>query len=344
MASRRVISWYRTRLDPQVLQELHERNDGLGFAQAFGYLAVITGTGAAAYFAAGRLPWPAVVGLVFLHGTCTAFLINAVHELSHGTVFNTRWLNELFVRIYSFLGMHNFYNFRASHTRHHQSTLHQPDDLEVRLPQRVSLRNYLKQAFFNCGQWGNWRWTFGQQVRFARGQFIGEWENRILPPGSEPRRLAIGWARFVLAGHLLILVVAVVWRLWMLPVVVTLAPMFIGHWLHLLCNGSQHIGLRDEVADFRLCCRTFTTNPVVQFLYWHMNYHIEHHMYAAVPCYKLGQLHRAILHDLPPCPHGLTATWREIAAIQKQQDADPTYQFTALLPGADCRPQPAQTI
>ena len=44
-------------------------------------------------------------------------------------------------------------------------------------------------------------------------------------------------------------------------------------------------GLQDYVPDFRLCYRRFLVNPVVRFLYWHMNFHIEHHMYAAVPCY-----------------------------------------------------------
>jgi fatty acid desaturase len=74
-------------------------------------------------------------------------------------------------------------------------------------------------------------------------------------------------------------------------------------------------------------------NPVVQFLYWHMNYHTEHHMYAAVPCYNLGALHRAIAHELPPCPRGLRATWEEIAAILRIQSANPAYQHVALLPG-----------
>jgi fatty acid desaturase len=92
--------------------------------------------------------------------------------------------------------------------------------------------------------------------------------------------------------------------------------------------------LQDDVPDFRLCCRTFTLNPVVQFLYWHMNYHIEHHMYAAVPCYRLGRLHRLIKHDLPPCPAGLLATWREIAAIQAIQEIDPEYQHVAPVPQA----------
>jgi fatty acid desaturase len=40
-----------------------------------------------------------------------------------------------------------------------------------------------------------------------------------------------------------------------------------------------------------------------------MNWHTEHHMYAAVPCYNLAELHEAIKHDLPPTPDGLVAVW-----------------------------------
>jgi hypothetical protein len=62
-----------------------------------------------------------------------------------------------------------------------------------------------------------------------------------------------------------------------------------------------------------------------------------------VPCYNLGQLHRAILHDLPPCPSGIAATWQEIAAIQKKQDEEPAYQHVAPLPELSEleQPQPA---
>jgi len=73
---------------------------------------------------------------------------------------------------------------------------------------------------------------------------------------------------------------------------------FYGGWLFFLCNNTQHIGLQDHVPDFRLCCRTFALHPVTRFHYWQMNYHTEHHMYAAVPCYNLGKLHALIRHDL----------------------------------------------
>ncbi|MEM7029941.1 MAG: fatty acid desaturase, partial [Chloroflexota bacterium] len=103
-------------------------------------------------------------------------------------------------------------------------------------------------------------------------------------------------------------------------------------WLLYLCNNTQHVGLQDDVADFRLCTRTIILNPVVRFLYWHMNYHIEHHMYASVPCYNLHKLHELIKHDLPPAPVGLYATWMHIIEVVKKQNIDPDYQYVPELP------------
>ena len=62
------------------------------------------------------------------------------------------------------------------------------------------------------------------------------------------------------------------------------------------CYNYASIDIWQEVPDFRLSTRTFhivdpassRLNPLtwpkrlVQFWYWSMNYHIEHHMYAAV--------------------------------------------------------------
>ena len=62
--------------------------------------------------------------------------------------------------------------------------------------------------------------------------------------------------------------------------------------------------LQDDVPDFCLCTRTVLLNPFVRFLYWHVNYHIEHHMYAAVLCSNLGKLHQAIKRDTPKPARG----------------------------------------
>ena len=130
---------------------------------------------------------------------------------------------------------------------------------------------------------------------------------------------------------MLLTVISIALGWWMLPVLITLAP-FYGGWLLFLCNNTQHVGLQDNAPDFRLCTRTIILNPFVRFLYWHMNYHIEHHMYAAVPCYHLGQLHALIADDLPDCPVGLVATWKAIIPILREQKRDPSYQYIPTLP------------
>ena len=324
------IRWYRTALDRETLARLNRRSDARGLAQAVGHLLVLGLTGGAALYSLGHWPWWVTILILFLHGTVGSFMINAVHELVHRSVFRTQRLNELFVRLFAFLGWINFEHFYASHMRHHQYTLHPPDDLEVVLPIRLMMRQFVLTGFLNLR--GGFD-VFRNTVRLARGRFQGEWESRLFPAADPERgRPVIRRARLLLAGHLGLLVISLSVGWWLVPVLTSLLP-FYGGWLFFLCNTTQHIGLQDNVPDFRLCCRTFTVNPVIRFLYWHMNYHTEHHMYAAVPCYNLGALHRAIKHELPPSPRGLRATWREIAAIVKIQNVDPAYQHVVRLPG-----------
>jgi fatty acid desaturase len=323
------VSWHRSPVSREDLRRLNQRSDFKGFLQTGGYLGLLATTGSAAYFSVGRLPWPLVILLFYFHGTCWHFLINGFHELVHDSVFKTRWLNGFFLRIFSFLGWYNHHQFWASHMEHHKYTLHPPDDLEVVLPEKHTLSGFLKIAFINPrGVY----WNLKTQIRWARGKVEGKWETSLFPE-SDPakRRLLFNWARIVLLGHGTILVVSLIMHWWMLPVVITLAP-FYGGGLHFLCNASQHVGLQDNVPDFRLCCRTITLNPFLRFLYWHMNFHTEHHMYAAVPCYNLGKLHALIKSDLPQCPRGLYATWKQIAGFLERQKINPAYQFVPALP------------
>jgi len=324
----RTIAWYRTPIDARTFKALHQKSDLLGWLQTLGFLGLLLLSGGLVLYSAGHWPIGVVLLLFLLHGTFCSFFINAVHELGHNTVFRTKALNAFFVRVFAFFGRINFEMFNTSHTRHHRYTLHQPDDLEVTLPAKVIIR----QAIV-CGIINPMGLFFGikQILRVSRAQFQGEWEQKLFPAGSAERKAAVGWARTMLAGHTLIIAFSLYFHLWLLPLLTTFNG-FYGSWLHRLCNETQHIGLQDDVPDFRLCCRTFTLNPFVQFIYWHMNYHIEHHMFAAVPCYRLGRLHRAIEHDLPPSPHGIIATWQEINAIQKIQETDPDYQHVAPLP------------
>ncbi|HEY8667946.1 MAG TPA: fatty acid desaturase [Tepidisphaeraceae bacterium] len=334
------VAWYRCPVGRENLRQLNQRSDIKGLLQTLGYLGVLATTGTAAFISAARWPWYATLGLLMLHGMCWAFMINGFHELVHESVFKTRWLNGFFLRILSFLGWYNHHQFWASHTEHHKYTLHPPDDLEVVLPVKLTLKSFLQGALVN--PWGLW-FVLKINIRYARGKLEGPWEHALFDNNPEKRRDLFRWSRIVLAGQATIVAVSILMHWWMLPVVTTLAP-FYGGWLFFLCNNAQHVGLKDNVPDFRLCCRTITLSPIVQFLYWHMNYHTEHHMYAAVPCYNLGKLHRIIRPQMPPCPRGLYATWKHITEVLKKQRQDPTYQYVPELPPAPPRGEQASEL
>ncbi len=324
------VDWYRTPLPRETLAELNRRSDLKGAAQTLGFLGLLLCSAGAAWYASSHWPWPLTLVLLFIHGSFYGFSINAFHELNHRSVFRTKWLNELFAYLFGFLGMNSVVHFRTSHLLHHLYTLHPPDDLEVVLPLEYNLRCFLRTAFVNPRAVV---FKFQALLRWSRGRFAAGYEEDALFPPTEPRRrqVIMREARFLLAGHVLLALISLVTGQWMLTVLFTLAN-FYGQWLLFLCNNTQHVGLMDNVPDFRLCTRTFYLNPFVRFLYWHMNYHIEHHMYAAVPCYNLRRLHEAIRHDLPPVTNGLTATWREIVTIMRKQHEDPTWQHRVSLP------------
>jgi fatty acid desaturase len=333
-----VIGWYRVPVSRDEMARLVERSDLLGAFQTLGHLGILATTGVLAFLGASRWgwPWELVAAIVFLHGMCWNFLINGFHELIHESVFRTRWLNGFFLRIFSFLGWHNHHLFWTSHTEHHRYTMHPPDDLEVVVPVRLTVGDFLNSAVVNFkGAVLALRTT----IRHARGRLEGEWEHRLFDDNPARARQMFNWARLLLAGHGAIILTALWMHWWMIVVLVPLAQ-FYGGWLFFLCNNSQHVGLQDFSGDFRDCCRTIYLNPVVEFLYWHMNYHTEHHMYVAVPCYRLARLHRQVRPDMPPCPRGLYATWKIIAMIVERQKTDPAYKIAPVHTGRR-EPRPA---
>lgn len=329
------IKWYRCPVPREELKKLNQKSDLKGLLQTGGYLGLLAFNGSLAVYSAMHWPWPITVAIVFFHGTCWHFLINGFHELIHESVFKTRWLNSFFLYIFSYLGWHNPHWFFASHMEHHKYTLHQPDDLEVVLPQKHRFWPFVRNSIVSFE--GLWYQTRNHFLT-ACNKLRGEWTLALFPPDKpEKRRGLIGFARSLLLLHVTVIAVSIwlgitVSKGWfMVPVVTTFAP-FYGGWLHFFCNASQHIGLVDKTPDYRLCCRTIYLNPFVQFLYWHMNYHTEHHMYAGVPCYNLPKLHRLIKHDMPECPNGLVATWFQIIGILWRQTYEPDYQYVAKLP------------
>ncbi len=334
------IQWYRSAVDPQLLAEWMQCSDWQGYRQAVGHFGLWVVTGLLAYLAFRQISapnayWsvPLLLVALFVHGTVGSFFGgNACHELSHKTPFKNKAVNEFFHKLFAFFAWHDRVWFRPSHIRHHQVTVHHDYDGEVVLPQRFDFRDW--QFWLGLFAWNpinTWN-IFKMHWRRARSQLDNSWYAFVLPEENAAlRRQHRDWARFVLTGHLALATLFIVTGHWFLIFIFNLGTQYCSL-LSFLCGAPQHYGLSPNVPDHRLSCRTYTCSWLPAFLYWNMQYHIEHHMFPAVPFYNLPKLHAAIQHDLPPAPRGLWATWKQMLEIHRRQQQDPNYSYVPPLP------------
>jgi fatty acid desaturase len=69
-----------------------------------------------------------------------------------------------------------------------------------------------------------------------------------------------------------------------------------------------------------------------RFLYWNMNYHVEHHMFPMVPYYRLPELHEEIKDDLAPVYPSILAAFKELVPAVLRQMRDESYFVKRELP------------
>jgi Na+-transporting NADH:ubiquinone oxidoreductase subunit F len=117
-----------------------------------------------------------------------------------------------------------------------------------------------------------------------------------------------------------------------LPLMFIGLPNMYGVWLANIYGMTQHAALAENVLDHRLNCRTMYLNPLNRWLYWNMNYHVEHHMFPMVPFHRLAELHEAMKHDTPKPYNGLAEAYKEIIPSLLRQIREPGWFVQRELP------------
>lgn len=340
------VDWYRSPIEGAKLRELSKRSDLQGWFQAGGHLALFAITASLVYLFWAQKLWLAFLIALFLHGTVGSFFVGvAPHELGHGTVFRTKRLNKIFLYLFSLLSWWDPFDYASSHTYHHRYTLHSEGDRENLLPLEPTVGSTFLLQMFTVNLFTQPGRVFGKGglistlVVTTLGAFsivgspdtpINEWLRALHTDQPEQYRKSIWWSRILLLFHGSVVVISIATGLWVIPLIITFCP-FIANWAAYFVGLPQHCGLRENVPDFRKSVRSMTLTPLLEFLYWRMNWHTEHHMYAGVPCYNLKKLHAELATDMPE-PRTLSGAWREMRMIWQRQKTDPGYQFDTPLP------------
>jgi fatty acid desaturase len=233
-------------------------------------------------------------------------------------------MNEAVYQIASFMVLRSATPWRWSHSRHHSDTYIVGRDPEILTERPPIWRIIIMQIFHLYGGPVEIKrfllHTFGK-VDSHEAQYIPETEySKVFLEARVYMLIFIG------------IVSLSVYMDSMLPLMLVVLPTFYGNLLVLLFGMTQHLGLFDDVLDHRLNSRTMYLNPVLRFLYWNMNYHIEHHMFPMVPYHALPELHKEMRADTPEPAPGLYSALREVVKALLKQGKDPSYTIIRPLP------------
>ncbi|WP_425073554.1 fatty acid desaturase family protein [Sagittula sp. S175] len=316
--------WYHTDIPRKQMKALMQRADQPAIrdtAILFGCMILFAGLGIALWPSWWSAPFWLAYGV--LYGSA---MDSRWHECGHGTAFKTRRYNDWLYQVACFCMIRNPVTWRWSHTRHHTDTIIVGRDPEIVAMRPPALFAIFLNSFGILDAWHGW----GRMLYNAAGKIHPE-EADFIPEQERPKVIRV--ARIWTAIYAATIALAVATQS-ILPLMVIGLPRLYGAWHMVLTGLMQHAGLADNVTDHRLNTRTVYINPVSRFIYWNMNYHVEHHMFPMVPYHQLPALHDAIKHDLPAPNTSMWDAYREFLPVLKRQLAYEDFFLKRDLPAS----------
>lgn len=232
-------------------------------------------------------PVTIVLAVILLAGRQLGLAV-IVHECGHHTLFRTEALNRVVGQwLCGYVSLQDMYKYAAGHSYHHKL---------AGTPEDPDLPNY--RAYPVTAD------SFRRKViRDLTGQtgskllmFVLRRASEIFSSDPEVRRKALPFAHQVLVAGLFATLLGVLFQPWfyLLWLAAFLSPYML---IVRIRQVAEHAAVPDLfAADPRL--NTRTTIPTwwerLCFAPNYVNYHLEHHFMASVPCYHLRELHRRL--------------------------------------------------
>lgn len=221
------------------------------------------------------------------------------HEAMHGNLYQASLANRVFGIAASTAIFYNFSLYRAFHIEHHKYT-RTPDDPEEPQARIDGPWSYLAAVnalpFFRDLWLDSFRALLGSPPAYCKSDTLRRhiWQDAVLFHGSNAATLVLLWHYpSQVLGH------------WLVPFTVYALAIFMYHGL------SEHHGCSDSGPAFETT-RTVVGDPLVRFLNWNGNYHVEHHLFPSVPYYNLPRIHEFAGHRMRHVVPTYTAFHRQL--------------------------------
>jgi fatty acid desaturase len=255
-------------------------------------LVLVLAIGAGLYW----WPNPLVLALaVIIIGTRQHALFIITHDAAHYLLYEQRWLNDFVGRACATPSGLSMCSYRVIHRMHHNNLYGELDPDTALHGGYPRGRLYLAKKLLK-DLTGQTAWKTYAYFLFAAPALNTATNKSLRPLDDTSERLRVDARRdrnAVIVFHLVALAAAV-WSgylvqylvLWMLPLMTVVQAIL----------RLRAIAEHGATTDFSSPLTAARTNLGPAWLRWllfphHVNFHIEHHLYASVPMYNLPRLH-----------------------------------------------------
>ena len=317
--------WIRIKVDPVLMRQLMTRQDARPMRDMLIWLSLMgLCAGMTIYMWGSGWAVLPLYAYAVLYSTGSQ---SREHETGHGTAFKTKAYNKFFFELTSFMVLRESFLRTKSHDTHHQHTIVTDKDPEIVTPAPPDYLALLLNLFMLKRSVNG----IGDIFVHSLNRLTKKDRNNglsALPDGAAGK--ARLWVAILVGTGGLSLYLSS----WLPLMLIGPVPTIFGGTLRHLFALSQHVGLAQNVYDYRMNTRTIYLGPVLGFLYMNMQYHLEHHLYPNVPYYNLPALHEAIKDKCPPAYNGLWPVFAELLPVLWGQRRDPAYFIERPVPVA----------
>ena len=268
-------------IDKKELKPYLKRNNSSAVIHLFFHLSLIIFTGLLLFFTLGTVFQYLVI---VIHGIFIAFLYAGMHECIHKTAFKNRFLNEFVGHFIGFILLRSFLNGRYRHVAHHTYTQHPKKDPDI-----VSFPNGYLNYLKHITSLTIWIRLLDNIFRHTLG-ILNHQEKEYIPSSEIP--YLIRESRLMMIGYIVIAAISLFFSSYFI-LIYWIIPRLIGEPFLRLIRMVEHTG-KEETANMIKNTRTSHASNFLKFIYWNMPFHVEHHLYANVPFYRLKKFHNII--------------------------------------------------
>jgi fatty acid desaturase len=235
--------------------------------------------------------WPTFIAATLIIGARQLGLAILSHDASHGLLFSNMKLNDFagtWLTDYALFG--DMYAYRPYHVAGHHRFTQQKNDPDIGLTAPFPItRSSMRRKFIRdlTGQT-----AYKQKAALIRRAFGS-------PDLPASQRLTMAWKRLhgVIVTNAIIFAILAVAGHWWLFFALWVFPYMTFHELVVRIRSiAEHSMAPDNDDPFRNT-RTTRANWLMRALVapYFVNYHLEHHLLMAVPCYNLPRAHEILL-------------------------------------------------